>query len=99
LRAGAVARRLFEDIAWSTAGVLPSTLERIAELGLRLELLPDSWDIDTPADLRRLAAAMADGDLGGPRTRGLLGRLGRLEGRPRCYHCRGRVASRRTLVL
>jgi uncharacterized protein len=78
LRAGAVARRLFADIAWSTGRVLPATLERIAELGLRLELLPLASDVDTPDDLRRLAAAMADGDLGCPRTRALLQSWGRL---------------------
>jgi rSAM/selenodomain-associated transferase 1 len=72
LRAAAVARRLFEDIAWSTGRVLPATLERIAELGLRLELLPLASDVDTPDDLRRLAAAMAEDDLGCPRTRALL---------------------------
>jgi hypothetical protein len=72
LRAEAVARRLFEDIAWSTGRVFPATLERIAELGLRLELLPTASDVDTPNDLRRLAAAMKDGDLGCPRTRALL---------------------------
>src|SRR6185369_9126892 len=60
------------DIAWSTGRVLPATLERIAELGLRLELLPLASDVDTPADLRRLAAAMRDGDLGCPRTWALL---------------------------
>jgi rSAM/selenodomain-associated transferase 1 len=78
LRAGAVARRLFEEIAWSTDQVFPATLERIAELGLRLELLPLASDVDTPDDLRRLAAAMADGDLGCPRTRALLQSWGRL---------------------
>jgi rSAM/selenodomain-associated transferase 1 len=78
LRAGAVARRLFQDIAWSTDRVLPATLERIAELGLRLELLPMASDVDTPEDLRRLAASMACGDLGCPRTRALLRSWGRL---------------------
>jgi uncharacterized protein len=78
LRAGAVSRRLFADIAWSTGRVFPATLERIAELGLRLELLPLASDVDTPDDLRRLAAAMKHGDLGCPRTRTLLASWGRL---------------------
>ncbi|HEX3531899.1 MAG TPA: TIGR04282 family arsenosugar biosynthesis glycosyltransferase [Thermoanaerobaculia bacterium] len=78
LRAEAVARRLFEDIAWSTDRVFPATLERIAELGLRLELLPTASDVDTPDDLCRLAAAMTDGDLGCPRTRALLAAWGKL---------------------
>lgn len=76
LRAGAVHRRLFEDIAWSTDRVLPATLERCCELGLAVELLPEASDVDTPEDLRRLAERMADSDLGCPRTRDLLQSLG-----------------------
>ncbi|HKI00510.1 MAG TPA: TIGR04282 family arsenosugar biosynthesis glycosyltransferase [Thermoanaerobaculia bacterium] len=72
LRAGAVARRLFEDVAWSTERVLAATLERCRELGLAVELLPEASDVDTPEDLRRLAARMAVSDLGCPRTRDLL---------------------------
>ncbi len=75
LRAGAVHRRLFEDIAWSTDRVLPATLERCRELGLAVELLPEASDVDTPEDLRRLAARMAGDDLGCPRTRDLLQNL------------------------
>lgn len=78
LRAGAVARRLFEDIAWSTERVLPATLERCRELGLAVELLPEASDVDTPEDLRRLAERMAVSDLGCPRTRDLLQSLGYL---------------------
>ena len=72
LRAGAVARRLFEDIAWSTDRVFPETVERCRELGLRLELLPKASDVDTPEDLHRLASRMNGDDLGCPRTRALL---------------------------
>ena len=72
LRAGAVSRRLFEGIEWSTDRVLPRTLERCRELDLTVELLPEASDVDTPDDLRRLAARMKAGDLGCPRTRGLL---------------------------
>ena len=72
LRAGAVAPRLFEGIAWSTDRVFPETLERCRELGLRLELLPRAADVDTPEDLRRLATRMTCEDLGCPRTRSLL---------------------------
>ncbi len=79
LRAGAVARRLFQDIDWSTDRVLTQTLERCRELGLNVELLPPASDVDTPDDLRRLAARMAGDDLGCPRTRELLRALGRLE--------------------
>jgi rSAM/selenodomain-associated transferase 1 len=79
LRAGAVARRLFEGIAWSTDQVFPVTVERCRELGLRLALLPTASDVDTPDDLRRLAARMATEDLGCPRTRALLQAWGRIE--------------------
>ncbi len=79
LRAGAVAPRLFAEIAWSTDRVLAATLDRCRELGLAVELLPVAADVDTPEDLRRLAASMEDGDLGCPRTRALLGSLGFLQ--------------------
>ena len=72
LAAGAVSRRLFEQIAWSTERVLPATLERCRELGLTVELLPVAADVDTPEDLRRLAEQMISADLGCPRTRELL---------------------------
>jgi uncharacterized protein len=72
LRAAAVHPRLFEDIAWSTERVLPATLERCRELGLAVELLPMASDVDTPDDLRRLAARMAEDDLGCPRTHNLI---------------------------
>jgi len=78
LRAGAVARRLFDGIAWSTDQVFPATVERCRELGLRLALLPAAADVDTAADLRRLAAAMRESDLGCPRTRALLAAWRRL---------------------
>ncbi|HKV09427.1 MAG TPA: TIGR04282 family arsenosugar biosynthesis glycosyltransferase [Thermoanaerobaculia bacterium] len=78
LRAGAVSRRLFEGIEWSTGKVLPTTLDRCRELGLVLEMLPTASDVDTPEDLARLAARMAGGDLGCPRTRTLLEAWGRI---------------------
>jgi rSAM/selenodomain-associated transferase 1 len=80
LRSGAVAPRLFEGIAWSTDQVLAATLARCRELGLAVELLPEASDVDTPEDLRRLAARMTgNGDLGCPRTHTLLASLGLLQ--------------------
>jgi len=76
LRAAAVRRRLFQEIDWSTERVLAATLARCRELGLAVELLPEASDVDTPEDLRRLAASLAAGDLGCPRTRGLLAAWG-----------------------
>ena len=78
LRAGAVAPRLFAEIAWSTDQVLPATLARCQELGLTVELLPMAADVDTPDDLRRLAARMEADDLGCPRTKALFVSLGLL---------------------
>jgi hypothetical protein len=79
LSAGAVAPRLFEEIAWSTGRVLAATLDRCRELGLAVELLPAAADVDTPEDLRRLAGSLEQGDLGCPRTRTLLDGLGFLK--------------------
>jgi uncharacterized protein len=42
---------LFEGIAWSTDTVRAATLERAAELGLRVHLLEPLRDVDTAADL------------------------------------------------
>lgn len=80
LRSGAVHRRIFEDIDWSTERVLEQTLERCRELGLDVERLPLAMDVDTPDDLRRLVSQMSCGDLGCPRTRNLLRTWNRLPG-------------------
>ena len=85
LAAGAVRPRLFADIPWSTAAVLAATLARCAELGLTVELLPPAADVDTPADLARLAGALAPPGPAAaacPRTRALLARWGRLGAAP-----------------
>ena len=83
LAAGAVRRRLFEDVPWSTSGVLTATLERCGQLGLAVELLPVAEDVDTPADLARLALRLAPAGPAAascPRTRELLDRWQRLPG-------------------
>lgn len=81
LQAHAVDPDLFRDIAWSTDRVLSATLERCRLLGFAVELLPPVSDVDTPEDLRRLAALMSSDDLGCPRTRELLRAWQRLEER------------------
>jgi rSAM/selenodomain-associated transferase 1 len=81
LAAGAVRRRLFEQVPWSTSGVLPATLARCDELGFEVALLPVATDVDTPADLARLAARLAPAGPAAascPRTRALLARWRRL---------------------
>lgn len=47
--------RLFEDIAWSTDAVAGETLERAAELGLAVHMLPAWYDVDDAASLRIVA--------------------------------------------
>lgn len=79
LAAEAVRRELFEGIDWSTERVLEQTRERIAAAGLRLELVDEALDVDTPADLELLAAELETADPSFcPRTRDLLRSLGRL---------------------
>ncbi len=78
LCAAAVRPELFAGIAWSTAGVLAATLERAAGLGLTVELLAPGADVDTAADLARLAARLAADHHLAPRTRELLAAWGRL---------------------
>ena len=51
-----VQEELFEDIPWSTADVLASTLGRCKEHGLTSHLLPLRRDVDTLADLLALRA-------------------------------------------
>ena len=45
---------LFDDIAWSTETVLAQTLESAARRGLTMATVASWYDVDTPADLRRL---------------------------------------------
>lgn len=48
--------RLFEGVAWSTPQVMAQTRERLRELAWDWLELPVRWDVDTEADLARLAA-------------------------------------------
>jgi uncharacterized protein len=54
-------RHLFEDIAWSTERVAEQTRERAREIGLELHMLPEWYDVDDVASLRRLHAEIFDG--------------------------------------
>jgi rSAM/selenodomain-associated transferase 1 len=47
---------VFEDIAWGGATVLAATRERMDALRWQVALLPETWDLDRPADLARLAS-------------------------------------------
>jgi glycosyltransferase A (GT-A) superfamily protein (DUF2064 family) len=65
---------LFEGIPWSTPGVAAAVRERAAAIGVVLEA-PGTWyDVDTPDDLRRLAADLAASGAC-PATRGVLAGL------------------------
>jgi rSAM/selenodomain-associated transferase 1 len=47
-------RHLFEHIDWSTERVLNQTMQRAADIGLEVKLLPTGYDVDDDASLRRL---------------------------------------------
>jgi rSAM/selenodomain-associated transferase 1 len=71
----AVAPALFENIAWGTGRVLRATLAQAERLGLRVELVAESFDVDQVADLARLRAVMTAPGMDLPRTRVVLERL------------------------
>jgi uncharacterized protein len=45
----------FDGIPWSTSGVLTLTLRVAAELGMKVHLLPEYFDVDTPEDLKMVS--------------------------------------------
>jgi uncharacterized protein len=45
---------VFDDMTWSGADVLSQTIHKLGDLGLKHELLPECYDIDTAKDLKRL---------------------------------------------
>jgi uncharacterized protein len=55
-------RRMFDDIAWSTARVTEQTLERAREIGLDVHTLPLWYDVDDIDGLRRLNAELRGTD-------------------------------------
>jgi len=54
-------QKIFEDIPWSTGGVLGATQERVREARLNLISLPAWYDVDTPAELARLREELNSG--------------------------------------
>ena len=78
-------RNLFNRIAWSTAEVLAHTIERAAEIGLPVELLPGWYDVDDAWTLNRLCEELFatnhhDGAYSAPHTRAFLAALIEKEG-------------------
>ena len=63
---------LFEGIPWSTDRVLPLTLERARQHGLRTHVLAAWFDVDTEMDLARLAHTLAAESTGPRRTMTLI---------------------------
>ncbi len=51
-------RELFEEMAWSTAQVMPETIRRAEAMGLKVATLPLWFDVDTPDDLERLKVSL-----------------------------------------
>ncbi len=49
-------QHLFKNIEWGSERVMAQTRERLIELGLRWAEPVTLWDVDRPADLRRLAS-------------------------------------------
>ena len=76
LIAMAAPHEVFAGVTMSTPRVLGETCALAKEQGLRVHLLPPTFDVDEPADLTRLVAALADPALRRqlPRTAALLGR-------------------------
>lgn len=79
---------LFDRIAWSTAEVLAHTVERAAEIGLQIEMLPPWYDVDDAESLGRLceelfAPERRDSAYPAPRTRDFLDALIKKEGTQR----------------
>ncbi len=76
LRPESLRPELFRGIAWSTDEVYAATVARCRALELRVASLPEGADVDTPADLARLAARLSLASPSCPRTRDLLERWG-----------------------
>jgi len=61
--------RLFEEVAWSTEHVARQTLERAAEIGLDMHVLPEWYDVDDVESLRMLRAEIVERRSFSPRLR------------------------------
>jgi hypothetical protein len=64
---------LFHGIAWGDSTVLAATLDRAADLGLRVHLAPSTFDVDEPDALEELRALLRRGEVELPHTARLLG--------------------------
>jgi hypothetical protein len=64
--------QLFADIPWSTNRALAETEKRANEAGVKIVLLPEWYDVDTPEDLARLRRDLENDQSLAPHTRRLL---------------------------
>jgi hypothetical protein len=63
---------LFRGVAWGASDVLDTTLARAADAGLRVHLLPPTFDVDDAAGLHALRALLAGGSVTLPHTAAVL---------------------------
>jgi uncharacterized protein len=61
--------RLFEGVNWGTGTVLAETQQRAQTAGVEISLLPEWYDVDTPADLERLKQEVIGGETDARHTR------------------------------
>jgi uncharacterized protein len=66
---------IFDDIGWSGDDVLAQTIHKLEDRGLKHELLPEWYDIDTAKDLKRLQSQQNCGDVSMKNTFALLNEL------------------------
>lgn len=69
---------LFQNIAWSTEGVIPQTLEICRRLKLKVHPLPEWYDVDVEADLQRLRRDLNENPAAAPHTHAFLQQIGKL---------------------
>ena len=55
---------VFSGVEWGTSGVLDATLALARREALSVELLPETFDVDLPSDLERLARELDAGRVG-----------------------------------
>ena len=68
---------IFSGIGWSRNDVLAQTIQKLAGVGLKHELLPEGYDIDTADDLGRLQSERSRRDVLMKNTFALLNQLKR----------------------
>jgi rSAM/selenodomain-associated transferase 1 len=67
--------QLFDGMRYSHEEVFSDTLSRIGTTDAQLTVLPQWYDVDTPAALQRLVQELDETDVAAPRTRALIDQL------------------------